>query len=184
LAARDNAPMTGRGFTRRFSDRRGSMFRAPHLLSLIAMAMACGACLSSAPTPSAPSQASLAAEPEASLQSPESTELQSGGFEAHGTPEGPLPSVAWRRYGTGSAWQDVVAFFDAELRRRGWAPGGGSSGIARSTEEFDVTAWNKDDRIVRLSHRRFVATDTIGFGTYYEVTLIGQGLQCCATPAP
>jgi hypothetical protein len=113
-----------------------------------------------------------------------STELENGGFEAHATPEGPLASVTWRRYGTESTWEDVVAYFDTELRGRGWLRGGGSSGIVMSHDELDLTAWSKGDRILRLSHRRFVPNVTVGFPTYYEVTLIGAGIRCCALPTP
>jgi hypothetical protein len=176
--------MSGRGFAKRRSERWPFAVRRTHLLALVAVAMACGACLGSRPAPSGPSQASLAAEPEASLQSPASTQLQSGGYEGRATLDGPLASVTWRRYGTQSSWAEVVSYFDEELGSLGWATGGGSSGIVMSHDEVHLTAWNKGDRILRLSHRRFVPNVTVGFPTYYEVTLIGRGLQCCASPTP
>jgi hypothetical protein len=127
----------------------------------------------------------LAAEAEASLKMPGSTELGHGGYEAHRTPEGPLASATWRDYGTSASWDDVVSYFDAELRGRGWAPGGGSSGVVYSLdEEFGVTAWNEGDRILRLGHRRFVGNVSTGFTTFYEVTLLGRGARCCASANP
>ena len=116
---------------------------------------------------------------------PGSTELAHGGNEARQTIDGPVPSITWRQYGTSASWEDVVSYFGVELRGRDWAPGGGSSGVAYLFgEEFGVTAWNKGDRVLRLGHRRFVASDNREFPTFYEVALIGQGLQCCASATP
>jgi hypothetical protein len=150
---------------------------------LIAASLALGACERSTPSP--PSQSDLAAEGEASLKMAGSTELARGGREASSTLNGPVPSAAWRDYGTSSSWEDVVSYFDAELRARGWAAGGGSSGVLYDfDEEFGVIAWHKGDRILRLGHRRFVTNDTIGFPTYYEVRVVGRGPTCCASATP
>jgi hypothetical protein len=118
---------------------------------------------------------------------PGSTELAHGGIDAYGTIDGPVPSITWRYYGTASTWEDVVSYFDGEMRARGWAPGGGSPGVVYSLdEEFPggVRGWDKGDRILRLGHRRFVANDTVGFHTYYSVNLIGRAVTCCRSAAP
>jgi hypothetical protein len=78
-------------------------------------------------------------------------------------------------------WDDVVAYFDAELGKRGWQQGGCSSGL-RSTDEWAVMAWHSDSRILRVGHlrdERAVKHDG-QFVTIYDVALIGEGLapQC------
>jgi hypothetical protein len=157
--------------------------RARSWLLLLALIIGISACLG--PAPSGPSQSDLASEPETHLQMPGSIELGQGGHEARATPEGPIPSVSWRQYGTSTSWVDLVSYFDAELRTRGWSPGGGSSGVAYLFgEEFGVTAWSKGDRILRLGHRRFVPNDNRAFPTFYEVALIGEGVRCCASATP
>jgi len=137
------------------------------------MAIALTACSLSAPT-----RASLSKEEAAKLQLPGSVELISdGGHDAEQTPEGPLAALAWREYGVDVSWDEVVAYFDAELRDRGWEEGGGSSG-GRSTQEWHAVAWNNGDRILVLAHRRnMMATDPPqSFITIYRVNLIGQGV--------
>ncbi|HYU50534.1 MAG TPA: hypothetical protein VEO91_11485 [Candidatus Limnocylindria bacterium] len=67
------------------------------------------------------------------------------------TIEGHLAAIAWRQYGTDASWDDVVTFFDAELRNRGWQEGGCASGFP-STDEWAVMIWHSDSRILRLGH--------------------------------
>ena len=126
---------------------------------------------------SSPTQASLSDEGAAKLRIAGSAEMISGGHDAEETPEGPLAAIAWREYGVDASWDDVVAYFEAELRDRGWEEGGGSSS-GPSTQEWDAVAWHTKDRILRIAHRRnTAATATSGtFLTIYRVTLIGQGL--------
>jgi hypothetical protein len=119
----------------------------------------------------------LSVEEEAQLQLQGSTLLTSGGTDIERSPEGDIPAIAWRRLGVDASWTDVVAYFDAELRRRGWEEGGGSSGLT-STIEHDVEAWHKGDRILRLGHLRDSPKPEAGsFLTYYSVALVGQGLE-------
>jgi hypothetical protein len=126
---------------------------------------------------SSPTRASLSVEEAAQLQLPGSSELASGGHDQEQSPEGDIPAIAWRRFGVDVAWQDVAAYFDAELKARGWEEGGGSSGLT-STIENAVEAWHKGDRILRLGHLRGSAKPEAGsFLTFYEVALIGQGEQ-------
>lgn len=123
-----------------------------------------------------PTMTSLSEEWAAKLRTSGSVELISGGHDAEQTPEGPLAAIAWREYGVDASWDEVVAYFDAELRDRGWEEGGGSSGL-RSTIEYAVEAWHKGDRILRLGHlRNSPKPDSGSFVTFYSVTLIGQGV--------
>jgi len=126
--------------------------------------------------PNSPTQASLGEEEAAQLRVPGSKLLTSGGSEREQTPEGAIPPIAWNRYGVDAPWDEVVAYFDAELRDRGWEEGGGSSGL-RSTIEHDVEAWHKEDRILRLGHlRNSPKPDAGSFVTFYSLALIGEGL--------
>jgi hypothetical protein len=135
------------------------------LTALVVAVVACGG----------PTRDSLSDEAEAKLQVPGSKELATGGYDAENTVDGPLAAVAWRQYGVDVPWEDVVAYFDAELRGRGWQEGGSSSGL-RSTGEWAVEAWHRDDRILRLGHLRDTPTkDSGSFVTFYEVALIGKG---------
>jgi predicted small lipoprotein YifL len=137
----------------------------------VMLAMALTACGLSGPT-----QTSLSEEAAAKLSVSNSTQLASGGHDSEQTPEGAIPAIAWRRYGVDAPWDDVVAFFEAELSALGWEEGGGSSGL-RSTIEFAVEAWHKGDRILRLGHLRdSPKPDSGSFATFYSVTLIGEGL--------
>jgi hypothetical protein len=124
-----------------------------------------------------PTRASLSQEDVAKLHLAGSVELiQDGGHDSEQTPEGQLAAIAWREYGVNSSWDNVVTYFDREMRGRGWQAGGGSSG-ARSTQELDVAAWHIGDRTLRLAHRRNATRPNSGsFTTIYTVTLIGQGL--------
>jgi hypothetical protein len=123
-----------------------------------------------------PTRASLSGEEAAELQMPGSTELASGGHDEERTPEGGLAAIAWREYGVDASWDEIVAYFDAELTGQGWEAGGGSSGL-RSTSEHAVEAWHRDDRIVRLGHLRYSPDPQSGsFLTWYRVSLIGQGV--------
>jgi hypothetical protein len=45
-----------------------------------------------------------------------------------------------------------------------------------SVDEWDVEAWHSDDRILRLGHRRDTPRNAVLIGTYYSVTLIGEGV--------
>ena len=125
--------------------------------------------------------ASLRDEAEALLQVPESTQLATGGYDARQTVEGHLAALVRSQYGTDESWDDVVAYFDAELGNRGWQPGGCSSGLP-STEEWAVMAWHSDNRILRLGHLRdeWAVKHERQFVTIYDVALIGKGLapQC------
>lgn len=144
---------------------------ASHLLWLTALLLMLGGCGVGSPT-----RASLSEEAVAKLRVAASVELIStGGHDSERTPEGPLAAIAWREYGADASWDDVVVYFEAELRDRGWESGGGSSA---STQEWDAVGWNKDDRILRLSHRRNASVSDLprSFRTIYRVTLIGQGL--------
>lgn len=121
---------------------------------------------------------SLRDEAEAQLQAPGSTQLGAGGHDAMQTIEGHLAAIAWRQYGTDASWDDVVTYFDAELRNRGWQEGGCSSGFP-STDEWAVMAWHSDSRILRLGHlidERAVKHDQ-QFVTVYAVALIGEGID-------
>jgi len=126
---------------------------------------------------SVPTRDSLSDAPVAQTQAPGSALLTSGGTDLEQTPEGEIPAIAWRRYGVDASWDDVVAYFEAELRARGWEEGGGSSGL-RSAIEHAVEAWHKSDRILRLGHlRNSPKPDAGSFQTFYSVTLIGEGLS-------
>ena len=141
-----------------------------NLGSLAIVLIALIACASCSPT-----RASLQSEEAAKLQMPDSTELASGGHDEEQTPEGGLPAIAWREYGVDASWDEVFAYFGAELTAQGWEVGGGSSGI-RSTSEYDAEAWHKGDRILRLGHLRDSPKPDAGsFMTWYRVSLIGQG---------
>jgi hypothetical protein len=124
-----------------------------------------------------PTRDSLSKENEAGLKTEGSVELLSnGGHDSEQTPEGRLAAIAWREYGVNSSWDAVVAYFEVEMRGRGWEPGGGSSG-SWSTQERAVVAWHKGDRILRLSYRRnAIKPGQRSFSTIYRVTLIGQGV--------
>jgi len=141
------------------------------LACLAAVSIVLSACALGGPT-----RDSLNEENEAGLRTDGSVELISnGGHDAEQTPEGRLAAIAWREYGVNSSWDAVVAYFEVEMRGRGWEPGGGSSG--RSTQEHAVVAWHKGDRILRLSYRRNAIKPGQGsFSTFYRVTLIGQGV--------
>ena len=123
---------------------------------------------------SGPTRASLSEEEAAKLHIAGSVELiADGGHHAEQTPEGPLAALAWRRYGVDASWDDVVAYFEAELSARGWAEGGESSGL-RSTIAYAVESWHKADRILRLGHLRDSQTSDAGsFQSFYSVALIG-----------
>jgi hypothetical protein len=122
-----------------------------------------------------PTRASLGGEA-ALLQMPGSTELASGGTDEEQTPEGRVPAIAWRRYGVDASWEEIVAYFAAELTAQGWEDGGGSSGLT-STVEHAVQAWHRDGRILRLGHLRGSPKPGAGsFRTFYSVALIGQGV--------
>lgn len=102
--------------------------------------------------------------------------MTSGGTDLEQTPEGEIPAIEWRRYGVDASWDDVVAYFEAELSARGWEEGGGSVGLT-STIEYAVEAWHLGDRILRLGHLRDSPKPDAGsFRTSYSVALIGQGL--------
>jgi hypothetical protein len=126
---------------------------------------------------SGPTTTSLREEWAARLQFSGSVELIAGGHDAEQTPEGPLPALAWREYGVDATWDELVAYFESELRDREWEDGGGSSG-GPSTQELDAVAWHKGDRILSLAHRRnTLAPDASGtYAMIYRVTLIGQGV--------
>jgi len=130
--------------------------------------------------------ASLRDEAEALLQVPESTQLATGGYDARQTVEGHLAALVWRQYGTDESWDEVVAYFAAELGKRGFREGGCSSGL-RSTDEWAVMAWHSDNRILRLGHLRDerAVKHEREFVTIYDVALIGEGQQCpeLRTPA-
>lgn len=147
--------------------------------AVVAVSRAHHAFQSDVPAPTdAPTLASLSGEPEARLQAPGSTEFLAGGTEAVWTLEsGSTPAIAWRRYGVHASWEDIVSYFSAEMKARGWEVGGCSSGI-QSTGEWAVEAWHSDDRILRLGHRRDLPKDAGSIGTYYSVAIIGHG------PAP
>jgi hypothetical protein len=141
----------------------------PIVVALTALVLAVVAC-------GGPTRGSLSDEAEAQLQIPGSKELAAGGHDAENTLDGPLAAIAWRQYGVNASWEEVVAYFDAELRERGWQEGGSSSGIP-STQEWAVQAWHRDDRILRLGHRHNAPTkDSGSFVTFYEVALIGKGV--------
>lgn len=142
-----------------------------HRMCVALLALALAGCSLSGPT-----QASLSDEEAGKLRIAGSAEMISGGHDAEETPEGPLAAIAWRRYGVDASWDDVVAYFEAELSARGWEEGGGSSGL-RSTIEYAVEAWHKGERILRLGHLRDSPKPDAGsFRTFYSVTLIGRGL--------
>jgi hypothetical protein len=124
-----------------------------------------------------PTRASLSQEEVAKLHLSGSVDLiADGGHDSEQTPEGQLAAIAWHEYGIDSSWDNVVAYFDAEMRNRGWQIGGGSSD-GRSTQELDVIAWHSGDRILRVAHRRNATKpDSGSFAIIYRVTLIGQGL--------
>jgi len=124
-----------------------------------------------------PTSMSLAAEPEARLQIPSSRELFAGGHDSEWSLEsGPLPAISQRLYGVDSTWEEVVAYFDTELKELGWRHGGCSSGLA-TTGEWDVEAWHLDNRILRLGNRRRdIPPDAGIFVTYYTVALIGKAV--------
>lgn len=123
-----------------------------------------------------PTRAVLAAEPEAVLQFPGSTEFSVGGTDAVSSIEsGSTPAITWRRLGVKASWDEIVSYFDSELRARGWRQGGCSAGL-KSSEEHDVVAWHSDDRILRLGYRRDGPRDAVLVGKYYSVALIGEGV--------
>lgn len=137
---------------------------APAVVALI-LCVSCG-----------PTRASLSEDEAAQLQMPGSTELASGGHDEEGTPEGVLPAISSRAYGVDASWDEIVAYFDAELTGKGWEAGGGSSGF-RSTSENAVEAWHRSDRILRLDHMRDSPKPDAGsFLTWYSVALIGKGV--------
>jgi hypothetical protein len=141
---------------------------AAALVAILAALVGCGS--------SGPNRISLANEDAAQLLVSGSTQLADGGNDAERTIEGDIPAIAWRRYGVNARWDEIVAFFDNELSRRGWEPGGGSSGL-RSTDEKAVEAWHSGDRILRLGELRRAPVENAGqFVTFYEVALVGQGL--------
>ena len=146
--------------------RRIVLAAAP--IAILATLVGCGS--------SGPNRTSLANEDVAQLQFSGSKQLVNGGIDAQRTIEGDIPAISWRRYGVNARWDEIVAFFDNELSRRGWEPGGGSSGL-RSTGEKAVEAWHFGDRILRLGDLRKAPVENAGqFVTFYEVALIGQGL--------
>jgi hypothetical protein len=157
---------------RRYGKRVVSGLVRDHALVCVAwMALVLAGCSLSGPT-----RGSLSEEVEAQFQVPGSNLLASGGTDREQTPEGDIPAIAWRRYGADASWEEVVAYFEAELHDRGWESGGGSSGL-RSTIEYAVEAWHKGDRILRLGHlRNSPKPDAGSFQTFYSVALIGQGV--------
>jgi hypothetical protein len=155
------------------SDQTTVYTRPTCLLLAALVAIALSAC-----SLAGPSRESLSQEAEALLRFEGSVELiANGGHDAEQTPEGPLPALAWREYGVDASWDEVVAYFDAELRDRGWSTGGSTSGFA-STGEYAAEAWHRHERILRLGHQRNRSIDVPGsFITIYQVTLIGKGVK-------
>lgn len=147
--------------------RRDTPARAAHAAVAIAVLLLVAAC--------APTRSSLASESEASLHLAGSIELAAGGHDADSSIYGSLSADAWRQYGTDVPFDDVVTYFDSELRRRGWDPGGGSSGLT-STDEYAVEAWHKSARILRVGHMRN-GPPGANFATFYMVSLIASGLK-------
>jgi hypothetical protein len=124
-----------------------------------------------------PTQASLSREEAAQLQMPGSTELGGGPGGNDEVHLFDVPAITSRAYGVDASWDELVAYFDRELKAMGWEDGGGSSGLT-STSENAVQAWHRDDRILRLGHMRNSPKPEAGsFKTFYSVALIGQGVQ-------
>jgi hypothetical protein len=87
--------------------------------------------------------------PEWSLTYPNSVEITDGGANAEMTFDGSQSAFAWRWLGVDASAGEVERYFADELASRGWADGGGSSGIS-TTGEFSARAWHKDSLVFRL----------------------------------
>jgi hypothetical protein len=96
------------------------------------------------------------------------------------TVSGPLSAATWRWFGADASAEEVEQFYAEELASRGWADGGGSSGIP-TTGELTARAWHKGDVVFRLAFpdpRDHVDKDPFEqYPTVYDARLIGKDVQ-------
>ena len=102
--------------------------------------------------------ASLRAMDEASLAYPGSTQLGELALDQQtGSITGSQSAQFGRQFGTNASEADVEAFYEAELARRGWARAQTFEGrgfTIPGSIESRVRAWERGDRVFRLSFRR------------------------------
>ncbi len=125
--------------------------------------------------------ASLRAMEETSLAYPGSTQLGRFALDQQtGSITGPQTAMFGYQFGTDASKADVEAFYEAELARRGWTIARSYAaitvGIPGSTES-SARAWERGDRVLRLSFRRrdeqgrLDAATLARFATVYESVL-------------
>lgn len=122
----------------------------------------------------------LRALPEGDLSYPGSEQVNSGGREAEMTVDGPLSAATWHWFGVDASAEEIEQFYADELTSRGWAEGGGSSGIP-TTRELSARAWHKDDVVFRLAFPN--PSDHVDqelferYQTVYDARLIGKDVR-------
>ena len=93
---------------------------------------------------------------------------------------GPQAAEFGRQFGTDASEADVEAFYEADLARRGWISPSSDAGITvgiQSSGETSARAWEKGDRVFRLSFRRrdefgrLDAATLARYPTVYEIRL-------------
>lgn len=62
----------------------------------------------------------LKAQPEATLIYPDSELLADGGYDAEMTVDGPQPGAVWKIFGSDAAMEDILVYYETELRELGW----------------------------------------------------------------
>lgn len=116
----------------------------------------------------------LKSHPVNSLFYPGSVVLRQGDHE----PAFMQPTAyTWRQLGADATVDEVIAFYSADMKERGWAAGGGGHVLS---EDDTACGWHTADLILSMvfpdvdRHRKTYPADA-GFATIYEVTLWDDG---------
>jgi hypothetical protein len=116
----------------------------------------------------------LQAQPVNSLYYPGSVVLRQGGHE----PAFMQPTAyTWRELGVDATADEVIAFYDAEMKERGWVVGGGGHVIAADAQ---ACGWHTADLILTVAFRDVgnyakAHPADAGYATIYELRLWDDG---------
>lgn len=121
----------------------------------------------------------LRAMPESALAPPSSESLAKGGEVRAAVSTDLFPPKPGTSLGRISSIPKIEDFYAGELASRGWAAGGGESGIT-GTHEIEARAWHRDGLIFRLGFWRVEEWRQghkvgLDYPTIFEVRLIARG---------
>jgi hypothetical protein len=119
--------------------------RAERVVGIAAIATAVVAAISLRPFPLTAVDR-LNARPESNIVYPGSTLLRRGGAESRGPND--YPEI-WQQFGTTATAEEVVRFYDAELRSRGFGPARSGTRLFGMHEDL-VCTWQGSEVLVRV----------------------------------